>query len=572
MLQPDSKWNIITWTLMTAVTLALGLASGQRSAPQAVPKGDGKATEDSDSASKQPESVTVDVSTVNQVEEVQKLSQLGEANPTLVVRSQNSAPQSSALSLASSLSVPVSPALSALSLSPPFPSPPSSVLGTRLSSVELAEMTDEEILQAMEGGRLNQYELEDRLEDTARAVVIRRKHLSSGISHAFDINAIPFENYDYDQVKGKCCENVIGYVPIPVGVVGPVLMNGKLCKVPMATTEGCLVASTQRGMKAISSSGGASAVVTDNGMTRGPLVRMPDVKRATAVKAYIESTSGFAKVQATFNSTSNYARLRTCKVTLAGRNVYIRFKAFTGDAMGMNMISKGVEKVLGMLKEEFEDLEVVAISGNFCTDKKPSAINWIEGRGRSVTADVVIKGDIVRSVLKTTVAALVDVNTNKNLIGSAMAGSIGGFNAHAANILTAIYLATGQDPAQNVESSNCITIMESTNDGKDLYMSVTMPSIEIGTIGGGTGLPAQSACLEMMACKGSSKEAGPGANGDHFAQLIATSVMAGELSLISAISAGHLVNSHMQFNRGKAAPAIPSSNSQVEPGMCLAKL
>ena len=361
-------------------------------------------------------------------------------------------------------------------------------------------------------------------------------------------------------------------------------MNGQLCKVPMATTEGCLVASTQRGMKAITTSGGANAVVTDNGMTRGPLVRMPDVKRASVLKAWIESPVGLAKVQAAFNSTSNYARLRSCKVTLAGRNVYIRFKAFTGDAMGMNMISKGVEKALGMLKAEFDDLEVVAISGNFCTDKKPSAINWIEGRGRSVTADVTIKGDIVKSVLKTTVAKLVDVNTNKNLIGSAMAGSIGGFNAHAANILTAIYLATGQDPAQNVESSNCITIMEAINQGEDLYMSVTMPSIEIGTIGGGTGLPAQAACLEMMACKGSSKEIGPGANGDQFAQLIATSVLAGELSLISAIAAGQLVNSHMQFNRGKSSPVATqtppirpsatasSSSGCPEPGMCLAKL
>jgi hydroxymethylglutaryl-CoA reductase (NADPH) len=303
---------------------------------------------------------------------------------------------------------------------------------------------------------------------------------------------------------------------------------------------------------------------------------MPNVNRAAAVKAYVDSPAGYAKVQAAFNSTSNYARLRSAKVTLAGRNVYIRFKAFTGDAMGMNMISKGVEKVLAGLKQEFEDLEVVAISGNFCTDKKPAAINWIEGRGRSVTADVTIKGEVVKSLLKTTVANLVDVNTNKNLIGSAMAGSIGGFNAHAANIVTAIYLATGQDPAQNVESSNCITIMEAINDGADLYMSVTMPSIEIGTVGGGTGLPAQSACLEMMACKGSSKEnGGPGSNGDQFAQLIATSVLAGELSLLSAIAAGHLVKSHMQLNRGKPAhetARAPTNQTTIEPGMCLAKL
>lgn len=516
MLQPDSKWNIIAWTLMTAITLAFGLANGQRSAPQAVPKGEPSTSEGDDSAAERTQIVTVDGLTVNEVVEIQNVLRLGEV------------PENNDSGI------------------------------EHMSTVEISEMTDDEIVQAVEIGRLSQYELEDRLEDTARAVVLRRKLLASGIAHSFDINAIPFENYDYDQVKAKCCENVIGYVPIPVGVVGPLLMNGQLCKVPMATTEGCLVASTQRGMKAITESGGSSAVVNDNGMTRGPLVRMPDVKRASAVKVYLESSAGFAKIQAAFNSTSNYARLRSCKVSLAGRNVYIRFKAFTGDAMGMNMISKGVEKALGLLKEQFEDLEVVAISGNFCTDKKPSAINWIEGRGRSVCADAIIKGDIVRSVLKTTVADLVDVNTNKNLVGSAMAGSVGGFNAHAANILTAIYLATGQDPAQNVESSNCITLMEAINGGQDLYVSVTMPSIEAGTIGGGTGLPAQSACLEMMACKGSSKESGPGAQGDHLAQLIATSVMAGELSLISAIAAGHLVRSHMQLNRAKDTSVSPA--------------
>lgn len=128
--------------------------------------------------------------------------------------------------------------------------------------------------------------------------------------------------------------------------------------------------------------------------------------------------------------------------------------------MGMNMISKGCEKMLEMIQSIFTDMEVIALSGNMCTDKKPAAINWIEGRGRSVVCDVVINGHIIEKVLKTTVKDIVELNQSKNLIGSAMAGSVGGFNAHAANMVTAVYLATGQDPAQNVESSNCITIME----------------------------------------------------------------------------------------------------------------
>ena len=128
--------------------------------------------------------------------------------------------------------------------------------------------------------------------------------------------------------------------------------------------------------------------------------------------------------------------------------------------MGMNMISKGVECALNVMKESgFDDMSIISVSGNYCTDKKPAAINWIDGRGKSVVAEAIIPSNVVKSVLKSDVNALVELNTSKNLIGSAMAGSIGGFNAHAANIVTAIFLATGQDPAQNVESSNCITVM-----------------------------------------------------------------------------------------------------------------
>ena len=129
--------------------------------------------------------------------------------------------------------------------------------------------------------------------------------------------------------------------------------------------------------------------------------------------------------------------------------------------MGMNMISKGVEHALSVMANDggFEDMAIISVSGNFCTDKKPAAINWIDGRGKSVVAEAIVPGDVVKNVLKSSVDAMVELNIGKNLVGSAMAGSIGGFNAHAANIVTALFLATGQDPAQNVESSNCITTM-----------------------------------------------------------------------------------------------------------------
>lgn len=161
-------------------------------------------------------------------------------------------------------------------------------------------------------------------------------------------------------------------------------------------------------------------------------------------------------------------------------------------------------------------MQVVSLSGNYCADKKAAAVNWIYGRGKSVVAEAVLPRDVVERVLKTDVASLVALNTDKNLIGSAMAGSIGGFNAHAANIVAAVYIACGQDPAQAVESSQCITVMETVNNG-DLYISCSMPSIECGTIGGGTSLPAQQACLQMLGCAGSSDGDKPGANSQQLA-------------------------------------------------------
>jgi hydroxymethylglutaryl-CoA reductase (NADPH) len=230
----------------------------------------------------------------------------------------------------------------------------------------------------------------------------------------------------------------------------------------MATTEGVLVASTSRGCKAINAGGGAVTVLTGDGMTRGPCVSFETLTRAGAAKLWLDSEAGQRTMKEAFNSTSNYARLQSMKTALAGTYLYIRFKTTTGDAMGMNMISKGVEHALHIMSTEagFDDMAIISVSGNYCTDKKASAINWIDGRGKSVVAEAIIPREVVRNVLKSDVDALIELNTAKNLVGSAMSGSIGGFNAHAANIVAAIFLATGQDPAQVVESSNCITIMK----------------------------------------------------------------------------------------------------------------
>ncbi|CAL9075263.1 unnamed protein product [Musa textilis] len=362
------------------------------------------------------------------------------------------------------------------------------------------------------------------------------------------MEGLPLDGFDYASILGQCCELPVGYVQLPVGIAGPLLLDGRQYYVPMATTEGCLVASTNRGCKAIMVSGGASGVVLRDGMTRAPALRLPSARRAAELKAYMEEPNNFETISLVFNKSSRFARLQDVHCALAGRNLYMRFTCSTGDAMGMNMVSKGVQNVLDYLQRDFPDMDVISISGNFCADKKPAAVNWIEGRGKSVVCEAIIKEEVVKKVLKTNVLALVELNMIKNLAGSAVAGALGGFNAHASNIVSAVFIATGQDPAQNVESSHCITMMEATNDGKDLHVSVTMPSIEVGTVGGGTQLASQAACLDLLGVKGASMES-PGANARLLATIVAGAVLAGELSLLSALAAGQLVKSHMKYNR-----------------------
>ncbi|XP_045813682.1 3-hydroxy-3-methylglutaryl-coenzyme A reductase 1-like [Trifolium pratense] len=405
---------------------------------------------------------------------------------------------------------------------------------------------DKEIVRAVVSGSIPSYSLESKLGDCKRAAAIRNQVVERVTGRSLE--GLPMEGFDYDSILGQCCEMPIGFVQIPVGVAGPLLLDGKEYTVPMATTEGCLVASTNRGCKAIYVSGGASAVVLRDGMTRAPVVRFNSAKRASQLKFFLEDSQNFDSLSHIFNKSSRFARLQSIKATMAGKNLYIRFTCSTGDAMGMNMVSKGVQNVLDFLQSDFPDMDVIGISGNFCSDKKAAAVNWIEGRGKSVVCEAVIKEEVVKKVLKSSVKSLVELNMLKNLTGSAMAGALGGFNAHSSNIVSAIYLATGQDPAQNVESSHCMTMMEAVNDGKDLHISVTMPCIEVGTVGGGTQLASQSACLNLLGVKGASKES-PGANSRTLATIVAGSVLAGELSLMSAIAAGQLVKSHMKYNR-----------------------
>lgn len=416
----------------------------------------------------------------------------------------------------------------------------------------LKELPNNDVAQLVLSNELKDHELEKKL-DPHRAVEVRRIVAKAKLRSALgQPDSDPLEHLpsqpslDYSRVHGANCEIVVGYVPLPVGLVGPLTLNNATYYIPMATTEGCLVASTNRGAKAITQGGGAHARVLRDGITRAPCVRMATAMEAADLKLWCEEPANFLKLKAAFESTTSFGKLNACHPTVAGKNVYLRLVCFSGDAMGMNMVSKGSLAVIELLQREFPSLQLVALSGNMCTDKKAAATNWLEGRGKSVVVEATIPKAVVESTLKTTVQAMVHTNLHKNLIGSAMAGALGGFNAHASNIVTAVFLATGQDPAQNVESSNCITLLEETSQG-DLWMSCTMPSLEVGTVGGGTSLEAQAACLQAIGCKGGGKT--PGENAQKLATVVAAATLAGELSLLAALAANTLVQAHMTHNR-----------------------
>jgi len=415
----------------------------------------------------------------------------------------------------------------------------------------MTTLSNEEIAQLVLTNRLKDHELEKRL-DCHRAVTVRRMIVNSKLeSLRNDPNVLadlPSQHdLDYSRVHGANCEIVVGYVPLPVGIIGPITVNKQTVYVPMATTEGCLVASTNRGAKAVTQGSGVHCEIVRDGITRAPCVRMPSAQEAAQLTRWL--TDSFDKLKEAFESTTSFGKLKACQPTIAGRNVYLRLVCFAGDAMGMNMVSKGSLAVIELLRSEFPSLELIALSGNVCTDKKAAATNWLYGRGKSVVAEAIVPASVVLKTLKTTVDQIVQTNLQKNLVGSAMAGAVGGFNAHAANVVTAVFLATGQDPAQNVESSNCITLMEKNENG-DLWISCTMPSIEVGTVGGGTTLPAQASCLSVVGCRGGDRE-NPGANAQQLAKVVAAAVLAGELSLLAALAANTLVQAHMQHNRKK---------------------
>ena len=338
----------------------------------------------------------------------------------------------------------------------------------------------------------------------------------------------------------KNIENMIGATQIPLGFAGPVIVSGDYAKgefiVPLATTEGALVASISRGMSVINDGGGAKVKIFQDHMTRAPVFKVSGVNHSAEVIDWIsENMESLSKI---VGKTTSHGKLQSVQPYPAGRNLFLRFTYDTGDAMGMNMATIATEAICKEI-EERTGATLVSVSGNMCSDKKPAAMNMINGRGKTVVAEAVIPKDVVENRLHATTDLIVETNVRKNLTGSSMSGTLGA-NAHAANMVAALFIATGQDPAQVVGGSMTLTSCENV-DG-DLYISVRMPSLEVGTVGGGTRLPCQSEALQIMDCLGDGKAR-------KFAEIIATTVLAGELSTLSAQAAGHLGRAHKELGR-----------------------
>ncbi len=388
------------------------------------------------------------------------------------------------------------------------------------------------------------HEFEKVYGDANKAAEARRQYLEK-------VTGVKLENIgrtiiDLNTVVGRNIENVIGAVQIPVGVAGPLLVRGDYANgyfyVPLATTEGALVASVNRGAKFVTESGGARVKVLKDGMARAPLFRVPSLIDAVELVEWV--TGHFEELKKVAESTTRFGKLKDIQHFIVGNYVWLRLVFSTGDAMGMNMVTIASEAVAKFIQENFPKAKLIALSGNMCVDKKANAVNFILGRGKTVVAEAVIKKEILER-LGITPEDVHNVNVRKNLIGSALAHSYG-FNAHFANIIAAIFIATGQDVAQVVESSMGITSTEAREDG--LYISVFLPSLEVGTVGGGTGLPTQREALELLGVAGSGNP--PGVNALKFAEIIAAAVLAGELNLLIALARNELASAHKKLGRG----------------------
>jgi hydroxymethylglutaryl-CoA reductase (NADPH) len=408
------------------------------------------------------------------------------------------------------------------------------------------KISEDELLKKIISNEIPLYQIE-KYVDPNKAVEIRRKAIATITNNQF--TNINISSIDYSQIYNKNAENVIGIITIPMGIVGPIKIKSKYINndifVPLATTEGALIAGVNRGAKAINLSGGAKVVTINDEMSRAPVFTFDSIEDVDRFLKWLPEHEKGIKEAA--ESTTAHGKLEGFKATVSGNNVFLRFRYYTGDAMGMNMATVASEAASNYIEENFEGAKLIAVSGNMCADKKPANINSLEGRGKTIVAEALIKDEVLEKMFKANKKNIHNLNYIKNWIGSARAGSMTHFNAHFANIVTAIFLATGQDVAQVVESSGGYTITQERENG--LYISVTLPSLEVGTVGGGTTLPTQKEALSIMGVVGAGQP--EGSNSVKLGEIIASTVLAGELNLLAALAGRELGKAHQKLGRNK---------------------
>ncbi len=338
-------------------------------------------------------------------------------------------------------------------------------------------------------------------------------------------------------------ENFTGVAQVPIGIAGPLRVNGEFAQgdfyVPLATTEGTLVASYNRGMRVLAESGGVSATVVKRSMQRAPVFMFETARQARDFGEWVTQNHDLIRTAA--ESTTRSGRLIEIEQYALANMLHLRFNYTTGDAAGQNMTGKATWAACEWIRETHPSHPKYMLSGSLDTDKKHSAINTLRTRGRRVVAEAVIRRDVLQRLMRVDTATLFRARQVSNA-GALLAGSA--YNGpHAANGIAAMFIACGQDVANVAESHAGITYAQLLENG-DYYWSITLPSLIVASYGGGTGLPTQRECLEMIGCYGTGKA-------DKFAEIVAAVVLAGDISLGSAVLADEWVTSHERMGRNR---------------------
>src|SRR3954471_12155268 len=351
-------------------------------------------------------------------------------------------------------------------------------------------------------------------------------------------------SYSFDpSVLPGNIEQFTGVAQVPIGVAGPLLVDGEHAKgefyVPLATAEGTLVASYNRGMKLLYAAGGVKTTVVDDRMQRAPCFLFQSAREAHHFSSWLDEH--FEGIKAAAESTTRSGKLLDIEKYPASRMLYTRFNYSTGDAAGQNLTGKATQAACRWILQQYPDIEHYFLESNFATDKKSSQVNMLRTRGKRVVAEAVVPGALLERMMHASSDVLFRAREVANL-GGFMSG-VNNNGAHSANGITAMFIATGQDAANVAESSAAFIYAEQRDNG-DYYYSVTIPSLIVATYGGGTGLATQRDCLELLGCYGAGKV-------QKFAEIVAATALCGELSLGSAIVAEEWVEAHDLYGRNR---------------------